>query len=382
MVEELMQAFNLDGAGMGNLAAFYYYAYLFMQLPVGLMLDRYNPRYLLTGAILICAGGALLFATTDNLLWAQAGRTLIGIGGAFSAVGTMKLISIWFEPKKFALMSGLMMTMAMLGAIGGEAPLSFAVRELGWRSTIYSSGIAGLVLAGLVYAVIRQRSDVKSQKIDGKEFISSFLELLKNKQSWLISMYSGLAFAPVSAFAGLWGIPYLMVKYNLSRELIASLVSLSFIGFGFGSPLAGWLSDRIGRRKPLMIIGTTCSFIFLSAVIYLPMNLPLLGVSLTLFGFFSGFFFVSFASIREINKSSLSGTSIGFINMFDALLGALAEPLIGKLLDLNWDHKLVHGAHIFSSENYQHALIALPIGLLIALTVQIFVKETYCQPID
>lgn len=382
MVDELMHTFSLSGLSMGNLAAFYFYAYLCMQLPVGILLDNFNPRRLISCAILVCAFGAFVFAKAHYLWQAEIGRLLIGLGGAFSAVGTMKLISLWFAPNRFALVSGLMMTVGMLGAVGGESPLSYSVDHLGWRETLMMSAGIGFVLAFIFWWFVGDKEDT-SEKYTWARCANHVTTIMKNKQSWLISLYSGLAFAPVTAFAGLWGVRYLMEKFVISREFTASLISLVFIGFACGSPLAGWISDRIQRRKPIMIMGTTMSLLSLSAVLYLP-NLPIyaLGILLFVFGFFSGFFFVSFALMREINSDAHSGTSIGFINMFNALFGALSEPLVGKLLDYGWNQLTsAEGVRIFSVADYQSALSVLPVAMIIALVVQLFVKESYCQSI-
>lgn len=383
MVGDLMRTFSLTGLSMGNLAAYYFYAYLLMQLPVGLLLDHFSPRRLMSLAIIVCSVGAIVFSQAMHLSTAEFGRLLIGLGGAFSAVGTMKLISIWFPTRQFALVSGLMMTMAMLGAVGAEAPLALLVADVGWREALLLLGFVGIILSVAVWLFIKddikQRSHEKPS-FSLKGFKDDLFHVIHNKQSWLISCYSGLAFAPVSAFAGLWGVPYLMQRYEMSRSFTAGLISLTFVGFAIGSPLAGWISDRICRRKPIMIIGTTMSLLTLSIVIYLPIPAAALGFLLLVFGFFSGFFFVSFAHMREINILRLGGTAIGFINMFNALYGALAEPLVGKLLDLGWHHHMLLGARIFSNSDYKHALIVLPIGLGIALFLQFFIKETMCRP--
>lgn len=384
MANELMATFHLTGTSLGNLAAFYFYAYLCMQLPVGLLLDHFSPKRLVAAAIAVCAFGALLFSKANTLGVADLGRLLIGVGGAFSAVGTMKLITLWFEPKRFALVSGLMMTVGMLGAIAGEALLSHMVDSIGWRTTAFYCTIIGFALAICIWLFIFDRQVEKaidSTKTSTTAFFTDLLAIMKNKQSWLISIYSGLAFAPISAFGGLWGVPYLVQASHLSRTVIAWEVSLIFAGFAIGSPLAGWLSDRIQRRKPLMIIGTLIGMCFLSALIYIPaLSQYTMAILLFFFGFFTSFFFLSFANMREINDPKASGTAIGFINMFNAIFGALFEPLIGKLLDLGWNHTTVKGVRIFPTIDYQHALIALPIAMMIALILQLFIKETFCKP--
>ena len=383
MANELMSTFQLSGESLGNLAAFYFYAYLCMQLPVGLLLDHFSPKRLVATAITVCALGALLFAKANTLGIADLGRLFIGIGGAFSAVGTMKLITLWFPPKRFALVSGLMMTIGMLGAIAGEALLSNRVENIGWQATSFHCAILGFILAICVWLFVfdRKTADTNEKsKTSVKSFFLDLYTIISNKQSWLVSLYSGLAFAPISAFAGLWGVPYLVETSHLSRTVVAWLISFTFIGFAIGSPFAGWLSDRIQRRKPLMIGGTFLGMFFLSLLIYLPfLSQYIMLILLFLFGFFTSFFFVSFAHMREINDANASGTAIGFINMFNAICGALSEPLIGNLLDIGWGHKMQNGARIFSVSDYQHALTALPLSMLIALILQFFIKETFCQ---
>lgn len=382
MAHELMRDFSLSGTALGNLAACYFYAYLAMQLPVGLLLDRFGPRRLITLAIILCAAATVLFSDASTIWQANLARILIGLGGAFSAVGTMKLVSIWFAPRRFALLAGLMMTAAMLGAVFGQAPLALTVGAFGWRDTTVWVGIAGFVLALFFWLAAKDHTiDTGSIHSPQEQHLLSGLKAVAmNKQSWLIGLYSGLAFAPISAFAGLWGIPYLMEVYHHSRPLIASLVSLTFVGFAVGAPLSGWYSDKISRRKPIMIVGTIFALINLLIVLYMPgLALWLLGVVLFMMGFFISFFFVSFANIREINCLAFAGTSIGFINMFNALCGALSEPLIGRILDLSWNGTMRDGARYFSIANYQQGLLALPIGLAMAIVILFFVKETHCE---
>jgi len=383
MANELMRTFSLTGEALGNLAAFYFYAYLCMQLPAGLLLDHLSPKRLLVAAVAVCAFGALLFSKAEVLTVANLGRLMIGIGGAFSAVGTMKLITLWFPPNRFALVSGLMMTIGMLGAVGGEAPLSYLVSLSGWRQAMLYCGLAGFVLAVCIWLLIfEKKARYKPPSVHTETFFSDLLNIIKNPQSWLISLYSGLAFAPISAFSGLWGVSFLVETSHLHRTKVAGMISLTFIGFAIGSPLAGWLSDFIGRRKPIMIIGTLLGLLALSALVYLQIsNSLMMSFLLFLFGFFTSFFFVSFAHMKEINSHHASGTAIGFINMFNAVFGALSEPLVGKLLDLGWDHKIRDGARVFSILDYHHALLTLPLAMLIALVLQLSIKETFCQPL-
>ncbi len=378
MAHELMATFHLTGTQLGNLAACYFYAYLCMQIPVGVLLDRFAARNIIAIAILICALATGLFSYTDNLNVAYLSRILVGLFGAFSAVGTMKLVTLLFPSHRFALLSGLMMTVAMIGAVVGQGPLAFSVGHIGWRHSMLILAALGVILT-LVFFVLsgHKTEDVPHQKRTFAQVWQGLKVIVCNRNSWLIALYSGLAFAPINAFAGLWGIPYLTEVYHVARTQMAGVVSLTFIGFAIGAPLSGWYSSYLGKRKIVMLAGTVLALACLLVCLYVHLPLFWLAVTLFIMGFFISFFFVSFAYISELNPHHFAGSSIGFINMFNALCGAVSEPLIGKLLDSHWSGKMVDGARYFAAQNYHHALAILPVGLVVAIVLLIFTKETY-----
>lgn len=384
MTNTLMSTFKISGTQLGNLAACYFYAYLLLQIPAGLLLDKIGPRKVTTIAIAICAAGSIIFAKADTLLVAGIGRFLTGAGAAFAAVNCLKLIANWFPFKQFAFMAGLMMTVAMLGAVGGQAPLASFIDAMDWRYAMEIIGIAGLVLAGIFWLIVRDISPehkkekhIVSQKIS---FFDSLIKVLKNKQGWWLSIYSGFAFAPVMIFGGLWGVAFTSEAFNVNQNLAAQAVSLIFIGFAVGAPVFGWFSDWIGRRKIVMFWGTIIALFTISAVIYAP---GLSRFSLTLFLFLFGFsissFLLCFTMIREVSLPILAATAIGFMNAFDALFGAFSDPLTGKFLDMGWDGKLVDGARVFSVSAYKAAFLTLPAYLIIALFSLFKIKETNCK---
>ncbi|NGX59654.1 MAG: putative sulfoacetate transporter SauU [Chlamydiae bacterium] len=384
MTTHLMSEFNIDGAQLGNLAACYFYAYLLMQIPAGLLVDRFGPRRVTSIAIAICGLGTILFATSNSLLLAQIGRFAAGFGAAFAALNCLKLTANWFPSNRFAFMAGLMMTLGMLGAVGGQAPLSAFINTLGWRDALFIIGIAGLGLGFIFWLVVRDRSkyhiDVNLAPEDTNIW-KSCLAVFKSKQSWFLSVYSGLAFAPITVFGGLWGVPFIAEAFELSKTHAANIISLLFIGFAVGAPFWGWFSDFVGNRKKMMYLGTIFATIAFSLVIYLPLSIWFLSLTMFLFGFFISSFLLCFTMIREINAPIVAGTAIGFMNAFDALLGALSDPLTGKFLDLGWDGTMTAGARVFSVETYRWALTTVPIYLLVATALLFFIKETYCKSV-
>ncbi len=381
MTVDLMQAFHVNGAGLGNLSAFYFYAYLIMQIPVGIMLDKYSPRIITTIAIFICSMSTFVFSITESLWLACISRAFMGAGAAFAAVSCFKLASVWFAPKRFALVSGIFMTAAMLGAVGGQMPLSLLVKNVGWRTSLEIISMVGLVLGVVYFAIVRDKPTTAPNPQDQHEKMSvHFVSIIKNKQTWLLSLYSGLAFAPVSVFGGLWGVPFLEIAYDLSRADAALAVSCIFIGFAAGAPLLGWLSDYMGRRKPILLLGVLLALVCLLIVIYSPnQSLSMLMILLFFFGFGTSGFFTSFAMIRELFPILLAATVLGIMNTFDSVCEALYEPLVGAFLDWTWDGKVVGGIHQFSVEGYHLSLALLPLSLILALVTLVFIKETYCH---
>tara|TARA_R110002126_G_scaffold291591_1_gene454026 strand:+ start:30984 stop:32297 length:1314 start_codon:yes stop_codon:yes gene_type:complete len=384
MTDDLMRTFNINAAGLGNLSAFYFYAYLVMQVPVGILLDKYSPRLLTAGAIFMCSLSTLIFSQTNSLVLACVARALIGTGAAFAAVSCFKLVTLWFSPKRFALVSGLCMTAAMLGGVGGQMPLSFLTQAVGWRMALHIVGVMGLILGTVYLFIVRDKPMLPIKKTHQKtSFWGSSIFVLRSKQAWLLSFYSGLAFAPVSVFGGLWGVPFLETSYHLTRNNAAFSVSWIFIGFAVGAPFLGWLSDYIGQRKPILFAGTCLALICILMVIYSPTShVSVLSLFLFFFGFGTSGFFTSFAMIRELFPWELAGTVLGIMNTFDAVCEALFEPAVGAVLDLTWDGRVVDGIHHFSVNNYHLSLLLLPLSLFIAFILLFFIKETWCVPID
>lgn len=386
MTTTLMSSFDINATTLGNLVASYFYAYLILQIPAGLLLDRFGPRKTTTIAIILCAIGCLIFANANSLFVATLGRFITGAGAAFAAVNCLKLTANWFPHRQFAFMAGLMMTIAMFGAVGGQAPLSAFIEQMNWRIAIEYIGFAGLILSVLFWLIVRDRSpDHKKEALIANDKISlseSVNHLLRDKQSWWLSIYSGFAFAPVMVFGGLWGISYITQAFSLSQNISAQMVSLIFIGFAIGAPVFGWFSDWLGQRKIVMFTGTIAALLSISLVIYAPgVSSAWLGFLLLFFGFSISSFLLCFTMIREINLPLLAATAIGFMNAFDAFLGALSDPLTGLFLDMQWSGELVNGARVFSVETYKIAFISLPLYLILSLIALSQVKETHCKPV-
>lgn len=386
MSNELMRDFNVTSQTLGFLSGIYFYSYAPMQLPGGVLMDYFGPRRLLFLATLICAISTIGFGYTDSFFAACAARLMIGFGSAFAAVGTMKLAANWFPSQRFALLTGLMVTIGMLGAIGGEAPLALLIDNFGWRESMLLMGFVGIILAFLIILIVKDQPAgyVKTaHPIDEAPLWTSFVNLIKSKQLWLVAIYGGLMYASTPVFCGLWGVPFLMLKMNLTKAMAANYISLVFVGWAIASPLWGIYSNRIGLRKPPLYIGAIGAFFTCIIFIYAPIHSGfLMQVFLFLFGFFSAGFLPAFAVAKELCNKRYVATGLSFMNMMNMLGIALAQPLIGVILDQLWQGDFSKGVRIYPLSAYHIALALLPLSILIALLILPKIKETYCHPLS
>lgn len=383
MTHELMADLGLNAVGIGFVSACFYYAYMPMQVPAGLLHDRFGPRRVLSVAILTCAFGALLFSYSQSVNLAAIGRFLMGIGGAFSFSGALMLISRWFLPQYFAILSGFVQLMSSVGAITGEIVLAIAIRHWQWRPTMFYLFVIGIVLAFSVFVIVRDFPKIQSIQTPKKtKEIPSLREVFGRAQMWWVAIYSFLIWAPIAAFAGLWGIPFLVSAYHISTELASFACASIWVGIGFGSPFIGFISERIGRR---CIVLSMCAFLGMIGslvAIYFTSSFVVLCSALFLLGFAGSGQSLSFSVVRDASHPRVIGAAIGFNNTATVAGGAILQPFIGYLLHHHWNGLLVNGAPYYSVFDYRIALIMLPICYFLAWLVSVFlIKETRCKQV-
>jgi sugar phosphate permease len=384
MAENLMRFYHLTGAQFGCLSgSYYYYSYVAMQILVGLLMDRYGPRRLLTFACLLCATGAYLFACSDYIVIAMIGRFLIGLGSAFAFVGAAKLATIWLPPRYFALISGIILCLGMLGAAFGDIVLRAFVDSSGWQTAIMFASVAGVILALVIWSVVR---DVNPNQVthhhvsDLRSLLSGLRFALCNTQIWLCGIVGCLLYLFLSAYAELWGPAFLSQAHGIARADAANANSMVFLGCAVGAPLWGLFSDFIALRRLPIILGASIAIIVFCILLYVPnLSLPAIYVLLFLFGFSSSVQVLVFAIAREVTSIKISGTAIGLVNMLVMIGGIIFPPAIGKILDLNWTDAMVDGARIYSEHAYISALSLVPIGIFFGILLTLCIRETRCE---
>lgn len=380
ITHDLMRRYHLDGAGLGNLAATFFYSYLIVQLFAGPLLDRLGTRFLASLSILACAFGAIWFSNASTLFQAASARCLIGAGAAFATVSYLKIAALWFKPEKFAFVSGLLATAAMVGSMCGQVPFAFMVVHWGWQTSLFYCGIFGVFLSIFFYLIVRsdpQHLTTKSSPMPETSLNFHDVALvLKFKPNWYLMFYSGLAFTPLAVFAGLWGDAFLQTAFHISKTNAASLSSMSFLGLALGAPLFGLISDRFGNRFYVLLFGLLLSLFSLIAALYFrDIARGIEGLMLFLFGLGTGAFMLVFAVGKDINALSMTATVVALINTGDALIGTFTEPLLGKLLDIFGHGKMLDGIRYFNIKDYHLAMILLPLYLIIGLFFLIALRK-------
>jgi MFS family permease len=383
MVPELMHAFQANATELGTLSAFYYFIYVPMQIAVGMLLDLYGPRKILTIAIIACAMGSSIFGAAHALPIAAVGRLLIGFGSAFAFVAVLKLTTTWLPQRFFTFFVGLATALGMLGAMIGDIVLSSLVNNIGWKQTVHIGTVIGIILIPLIWLIIRDKPQTKThkkekikRKLPYRATALGLLKIFKKPQMWINGFIGCILYLSLSSFAELWGIPFLRHVHHLPKQSAATACSMVFLGWLIGGPIVGYVSDLFYSRRTPLLIGFSSSAILISLIIYLPqINISLLHLLLLLFGAFSSFEVLCFAISRESCPKRLVATASAFTNSLIMLSGIVFQPLIGKILDWFWTGQTLHGDRVYSANSYQYALTILPLSFLLGFILTFWLKE-------
>jgi len=371
MTRELMTDFGLTAAALGNLSAFYFYSYVAMQVPTGILADRIGPRRLLTMGAAVAGLGTVAFALAPTPLLANLGRLLIGASVAVAFVGMLKLASHWFAPRQFALATGMALFAGIVGAVFAGVPLRLLVNEFGWRAVMGVSGIVTGALALAIWMVVRDdpvehgyashdAHSLPPGSEDHPPVLRSIREILGYRNVWLLFFIPGGIVGTLLTFTGLWGVPFLATHYGMTTTKAAAMTSALMVAWAIGGPVFGGLSDRIGRRKPLYVGALAVLVACWSVILLVPalpesVLLPLMLVA----GFCSGNMVIGFAYAKESAPGRLAGTTSGFTNMGVMMGPMILQPAVGWMLDRYWDGSMAAGTRTYSLDAYRAGFVLM-----------------------
>jgi MFS family permease len=378
---ELQKSFDIGGAMLGTLAATYYLIYTVMQVPTGVLNDTLGPRRVLTAGCLVAGAGSILFGAAETVTAALAGRTLAGLGVSVAFVSMLKLAAEWFPERRFATMTGIGAMIGLTGALAAATPLAWAATLISWRAVFTVVGVASLLLAISIWFVVRDHPATKvvqraSAAHDGMRWQSGLMQVVRNPATWPCFWIGFGMSGSYMTFIGLWAVPYLVHGYGMSTVEATRHTSLMIVFLAASQGAVGAISDRIGRRRPLILASTllyfACWVAWLGGIVAVPgasyvvsavMGLSVCGLTL------------SWACAKELNSSRYSGIAISLVNTSGFLAVGLLQPLVGWLLDRSAAGAAYTGAH------YVPGLVLLTIFAGIGVAGALFIRETGCRNI-
>jgi len=392
MTHELMRDFHISARDLGNFSAFYFYAYVLMQIPTGVLVDSWGARKLLiVGAI--CAGlGTFLFATSSSFALACAGRALVGASTAVGWVVTLKLATHWFPARRFATLSGLGLLVGNIGALFAQVPLRLLVESFGWRAVALASALFMLATGALAMAVVRNDPSALGFATYAPAVLQhkrpeSLLQLLKGfrkifayRNTWLIFCAQGGFVGAMLSFTGLWGSPFLKARYGVPSATAAAICSVMIVCWASSSFLCGYLSDRVGSRKPIYVSGAMAAALGWAVLFYAP-GIPLwlfIGIA-ALTSFAAGAVILGFAFAKESVPMQFLGTISGAINAGNMIGPMLLQPAIGWVLDRQWEGQLAAGTRVFGLPAFHAAFGLILAWAVVSCVLAAATRDTACR---
>jgi predicted MFS family arabinose efflux permease len=344
-----------------------------------MIVDKVGIRRIVTLSALLCVFGTFLFAESQSLGFAKLGRFMIGAGSACAFISCLKVTTQWFNPMHFALVAGLTNMMGTIGGMCAGLPLALFVNQLGWRQASFWLAMIGIAVAAVAWIWLKDHPENGSSVEEQSErpFLQGVSYLASKKQMWLIGIAGGLMYLPISTFAELWGVPFLMHAYDVNNASASSASVMVFIGMAFGGTLAAYVLNyfkSIVKTMQISAITSGVVFVGVAYTAYFPFWVAF--ILMFLAGLLIGGQVLCFTLARNNSPDAFNGTAIGFTNAIVMMSGIIFQPLLGHILDVFWDGAVTdYGVPVYSTHAYQMSILTVPICLLISLFVLWFIKE-------
>jgi sugar phosphate permease len=392
---DLQESLNVSGGAIGLLASAYFYPYAIMQFPAGLLSDSLGPRKTVTVFLIIAGIGSILLGLAPGFKSALAARVMVGLGVSMVFIPTMKIFSQWFRVSEFAFMAGILNTMGGVGALTAATPLAWMTGMVGWRASFEIIGVATLLIGVLVWLFVRNRPQDKGwpslAEIDhtgaGQAARPQEIPLwegarrvVTERYFWPVAIWFFFLIGVFFSFGGMWAGPYFMHTYGMTRAEAGSILNMIAVGMIVGSPLMSFLSDKVFHsRKTVLIVFSGLLVVLMLLLNLFPQGLPRasLYVFMLLFAVSgSAIVVIGFTTTKELFPVEIAGTSVGTVNLFPFLGGAVFQPVLGWIVDAY--PRTASGA--YSLEGYKTMLAVLLGASVVALVFTFFMKETFPVP--
>ncbi len=368
---QLSEAFGISAMAVASMVGLFYYGYSPFSLVAGAAMDRLGPRKVVPIGAATVGIGALLFATGDSQA-ASIGRFLQGAGGVFALVGAAYIATTNFPASRAATLIGATQMFGMAGGSAGQFVVGPMIGSgVAWSTFWIGMGIAGIAISAVLFFLLPD-SKPSNQREDWLTSAGRAMVLVfRNPQSILCGMIAGLLFIPTTIFDMVWGVRYLQDARGLEYAEAVIRSSTVPLGWIIGCPVLGFLSDRIGRRKPVIAVSAVVLLASLAWILYGPTDVfppYVLGI---VAGFVSGAAMLPYTVIKEANPPQFSGTATGVVNFLNFTFSALLGPVFSASLT-----RASGGAQVMDLGHYQSAFHPLLYGVGLAFALTFLLKET------
>jgi len=328
MLEDIMQQFNIDAAVFGQYSGVYYLGYCIMHLPLGIMLDRYGPRKIMTACILLTVIGLLPIIFSDYWVYPIIGRALIGMGSSAAILGAFKVIRMGFQEKHFTRMLSLAVTIGLLGAIYGGGPVSSMCDALGYKMVVQIVVGVGLVLAALTYFIVPNMAPTPHRPV-----MSDIKEVFTNHKAIAVCLFAGLMVGPLEGFADVWATEFLKEVYGFDTIVASYMPSLIFVGMCFGAPVLSFIAEKTNRYLGTIVgAGIIMAIVFIALVLgYLTVDSMTL--SFLIVGVCCAYQIIAIYKASTYVPEHVSGLTTAVANMIIMSFGYAFHTVIGLVVN-------------------------------------------------
>lgn len=359
MLDDIMQQFNIGTGTFGQFSGFYYLGYALLQIPIGMMMDRYGPRKIMTGCILLTVVGSLPLIFGTDWKYPIIGRLFVGIGSAAAILGIFKIVRMTFSEEKFPRMLSFSVMIGLIGAIYGGAPLSYMRDIFGFHTVVQIFAALGVLLAALTYWIVPEIKNSPAESIS-----SEIREVFGNAKVIWCCIFSGLMLGPLEGFADVWGSTFLKNVYGFDTATAASLPSLIFIGMCFGSPLLNFVAEKTGNYLAVIIgSGIVMTAVFAS-MLFWQMSPGMISFSFILAGICCAYQILAIYKASTYVRENVAGLTTAVANMIIMIFGYLFHTIIGGTISFFGDAT--------NPESLSLGVAVIPVGLLIGTAGFVF----------
>lgn len=387
IAQDVLVDFALTSTTVGYLASMYFYGNFLMVIPAGILLDRFSTKKVALTAMCVSTLATIVFSQTQHLLLAEFCRFLAGMGAGFCFLSNIRLASRWFSANHLAFVTGIIVTMAMIGGMVAQTPMAILSEHIGWRHAMLMNGFLGVCIVILIALVVRDQPAMEEKEVEEEHqhlkkygVLHSLSFVVRSKNNWFGGLYTTLMNLPIFILGALWGITYLEQVRGITHAEASYVISLLFVGVVFGSPFFGWFSDKIlSRRKP-MLLGAVTSLVVVLIMMYAPnLSVAALLVLSFLLGFLTSSQIISYPAIAELNPIELTASAVSIVSVVIMFSGVVVQPLTGWLIGMHWDHQMLNGKPLYLKEDFMAAMLIMPASFILSFFVALGIKETGCK---